>query len=354
MALRLVEVILPADRVEAVRELLEDPPTVGPWHEHLDGDLVLTRFVIDADQTGEMITRFDEKFGMASKFQVLILPVSATLPRLEMPEPNSDEDADQSDEGSDASTTTTATTKRSGFFGTGLSHEELYEQVTDMMRLSRVYVAMVLLSGLVAALGMMRDNVAVIIGAMVIAPLLGPNVALAFSATVGDTPLLKRTLVTNAVGISLSLALAAVCGVILTVDPATTQIAMRTNVALSDIALALASGSAGALAITTGVPAALVGVMVAVALLPPTVAVGLMLGSGHFALAGGAAMLLAVNVICVNLAGVVTFLAQGIRPRVWWEAARARRSARLALIFWFGALVLVGSAIMLWQARGGG
>ncbi len=343
MALRLVEVILPADRVDAVRDMLEEPPTVGPWYEILDGDLVLTRFVIDADRTDAMITQFDEKFGMVSNFQVIILPVAATMPRLEEPEP---------DEGSADNKDADATSKRTGLLGLGISHEELYEQVTDMMRLTRVYVAMVLLSGIVATLGMLRDNVAVIIGAMVIAPLLGPNVALAFSATVGDTPLLKRTLVTNAVGITMSIVLAAACGMLMTVDPDTPQIAMRTDVALSDIGLALASGSAGALAITTGVPAALVGVMVAVALLPPTVAVGLMLGSGNFGYAGGAAMLLAVNVICVNLAGVLTFLAQGIRPRVWWEAARARRSARRALVFWFIALVLAGAAILFWQTRG--
>lgn len=67
--------------------------------------------------------------------------------------------------------------------------------------------------------------------------------------------------------------------------------------------------------------------MVAVALLPPLVAVGMLAGSGHFLQAMGAFMLFAVNLICVNLAGVVTFIIQGVRPRTWWEAERAKKAS---------------------------
>ncbi|GEM_PF-860880 len=77
---------------------------------------------------------------------------------------------------------------------------------------------------------------------------------------------------------------------------------------LDDIAIALASGSAGVLAFTTRASSILIGVMVAVALLPPLVAFGLLLGAGHELLAFGALLLLFVNIICINLAGVVTFL----------------------------------------------
>lgn len=92
---------------------------------------------------------------------------------------------------------------------------------------------------------------------------------------------------------------------------------------LGDIALALAAGSAGALAFTTGVPAVVVGVMVAVALLPPLVVTGLLAGSGHFDRAVSAFILVTANVTCLNLAAVGTFLMQKVRPRTWWEAERA-------------------------------
>ena len=78
----------------------------------------------------------------------------------------------------------------------------------------------------------------------------------------------------------------------------------------------------------------LIGVMVAVALMPPLVVAGLLLGAGHLAEAAGAAELLAVNIVCVNLAGVATFLAQKIVPARYWEAERARKATRTAALLW--------------------
>ena len=95
--------------------------------------------------------------------------------------------------------------------------------------------------------------------------------------------------------------------------------------------LALASGFAGALAFSAGVSAALVGVMVAVALLPPLVTTGLLLGSGLFKLAGVISWIFLINILCISLAAVISFWAQDIRPTTWWEADRARKATRLAI-----------------------
>jgi uncharacterized membrane protein len=124
--------------------------------------------------------------------------------------------------------------------------------------------------------------------------------------------------------------------------------ASRAKVQLGDIVVALASGSAGALAFTTGVSATLIGVMVAVALLPPLVTFGLLLGGGHTVLAMGALSLFLVNLICVNLAGVTTFLVQGIHPATWWEKDRAAKATRIAIVLWVALLaVLVGMTLLL-------
>ena len=72
-----------------------------------------------------------------------------------------------------------------------ISRAELYEAVKDMARLTRVYLGMVILSTVVAAVGLLNDNVAVIIGAMVIAPLLGPIIAQAMGTTLGDFDLAR-------------------------------------------------------------------------------------------------------------------------------------------------------------------
>ena len=134
---------------------------------------------------------------------------------------------------------------------------------------------------LLVSLFLVGNNVAVIIGAMVIAPMLGPNVALSLSNTLGDVTLARIALKANAVGILIAFILSVFIGFIFTVDPAIPEIASRTKVVLEAIVIALASSSAGVLAFTTGVSAILIGVMVAVALLPPLVVCGLLLGSGH-------------------------------------------------------------------------
>jgi uncharacterized membrane protein len=110
----------------------------------------------------------------------------------------------------------------------------------------------------------------------------------------------------------------------------------------------VAAGSAGALAFTTGLPAALVGVMVAVALLPPLAAAGLLAGSGLWGPAGGAFLLVVTNVVCVNLAAIVTFLAQRVRPRTWWEEEKAKKATRVALATWITLLAALVGVILLW------
>jgi uncharacterized hydrophobic protein (TIGR00341 family) len=209
---------------------------------------------------------------------------------------------------------------------------------------------MMTLSTVVAAIGLMRNNVAVVIGAMVIAPLLGPNMALALATTLADVKLAKRALITNGAGTVLALSIAVLFGVWGKVDPAVGEISSRTQVELGDIALALASGFAGALAFTTGLSTTVVGVMVSVALLPPLSAFGMLLGAGKPKLALAALGLFLVNVFCVNLSGVVTFLFQGIRPTTWWKEGRARKATWAAIAVWLVLLAAL-AAVILWTQK---
>lgn len=210
---------------------------------------------------------------------------------------------------------------------------------------------MTVLSAVVAVVGLVRGDVAVVIGAMVIAPLLGPNVAMALATTLGDTDLLRRALATNLAGIAAAFVLAVVAGVLFPVGPDLPAIASRTSTGFGDVLLALAAGMAGTLAFTRGRSGAVIGVMVAVALVPPVVVCGMLLGQGEAHLAFRAFLLVAANVICINLAGVVTFLAQGVRPRSWWEAEKARKSVRKAIAIWT-VLLAVLLAILWWSKVG--
>jgi len=227
-----------------------------------------------------------------------------------------------------------------------MSREELYTEISDNIKFNRVFIAMVILSTIVAAIGLTRDNVAVVIGAMVIAPLLGPNVGLSFATALGDFEFGKSALKTNLSGFVIALILSMAIGYIWGVDLNNNEISTRTYVSFSDIILALAAGTAGVLALSSGVSTALIGVMVAVALLPPLVAVGLLLGSGNYLQAYGAFLLLATNLICVNFAGVMTFVFQGIRPRTWWEVEKAKRTSKYAMSLW--AILIIALCVIIY------
>jgi uncharacterized hydrophobic protein (TIGR00341 family) len=213
-------------------------------------------------------------------------------------------------------------------------------------------VVLVFLSTVVAGIGLITDNVAVLIGAMVIAPLLGPNLALAFGVAVGDRELIAKALLTNAAGLTLAVALAACVPLFVAVDVTRGELAARTVVGYDSVALALASGAAASLSITTGLSSTLVGVMVAVALLPPAATFGICLAEGAFRAAGGAALLLAINIVSVNLAAHAVFLAKGIRPRTWWERQGASQSVRLTLLGLTATLVALIALIALGQSAG--
>ena len=329
MPLRLIEFAVNDGSDVHCAQLLEEQQVLGVWQEQLSDGRTLVRILVDAQFSEGVLDVIEGRFASADGFRLMIFPIEATLPRPETPEVQRAEQKEQGkDNGKPAPNR--------------ISREELYDDVAAGAQISRVYFVLVILSTIVAGIGLVRDDVAVVIGAMVIAPLLGPNIALALATTLGDVKLISTSLKANALGLATALALAVLLGSMFDVDPETPAIASRTDIGLQHILLALASGSAGALAFTRGASSALVGVMVAVALLPPLVVCGMLLGSEYTGRAFSAALLVVANVICVNLAGVLTFLAQGIRPRSWWEAERAKKSTRVAIGLW---LTLLGVLI---------
>jgi uncharacterized hydrophobic protein (TIGR00341 family) len=334
MALRLLEMVLQEKDGAGVRELLNECKVLEHRQIRLGGGEVLVRILLDAERSEKVMDLLGKRYSGGEGGRMVVLPVEATLPRVQ---------AEPELEASPSSEPSPPEEKPPERIG----REELYEDIKNGARLSRVYMAMVTLATVVAAIGLNDNSAAVIIGAMVIAPLLGPNVALSLGITLGDLDLLRHGLLTALAGIAATLALSVIFGALLNVDPTLPEIASRTWVGLGDVAVALASGCAGALAFTTGVSATLIGVMVAVALLPPLVTSGLLLGGGHPALATGAFSLFLANLICVNLAGVTTFLLQGIKPTSWWENDRAVKATRIAIALSAALLAVLVCLILL-------
>jgi uncharacterized hydrophobic protein (TIGR00341 family) len=184
---------------------------------------------------------------------------------------------------------------------------------------------------------------------MVIAPLLGPNVALALSTTLGDSKLFSKSIKTNLSGIGVAFLLSVLLGLLLSVDASVYEIASRTEVQLSDIALALASGAAGVLAYTIGMSVAVIGVMVAVALLPPLVTTGILIGDMQWDLSFYAFLLLVTNIICVNLSAAATFTIQGVKPRTWYKSEKAKKINKIAFSVWIILLLILALIIYILQ-----
>lgn len=331
MPLRLMEIFLPENDDSIINELFENETTLDYWQEDTTSGNVLIKLLISADKTEKILDRLEGKYGGRDGFRVILLHVEATIPRIEEIEDinnaNTEETIQDPEDEKDHQER--------------VSREELYADIVDSVKLSRNYLTLVVISSIIAAVGLMQDSIAIVIGAMVIAPLLGPNVGLALATTLADFDLGKAALRTGLLGLAISLGLSILAGIIFPIDPTIHEIATRTNVIPTDIIVALAAGSAGVLAFTSGVATALIGVMVSVALLPPLVAFGLLLGAGHMSEALGAFLLVITNIICVNLAGVTTLLLKGIRPRTWWEADRAGRASRFAIGLWSLLLLLL-------------
>lgn len=328
MALRLLEVIIPEQHFNEVSGLLEQNEISNYWQTCSCESKIIFKIILQAEKTESLMDQFESKYKHLPDFRFILLPLEASFP--------SPKEIEQKTEES---------TIKKEKVPLRVSRQELYNEIFDRSKLTKVFLVMVSLSTIVAAVGLLRNNVAVIIGAMVIAPLLGPNVALSLATTLGDKDLGRNAIKTNFYGILLSFLLSLGIGYFAFVELSQPEIFSRTIVSYGDVILALASGIAGALAYTTGAPSALIGVMVAVALVPPLVTSGMLFGSGFYGKGGDAFLLVIINMICINLAGVGTFYIQGIRPKNWWEAKQAKKATTKAVTLW--VILLVALILLL-------
>lgn len=325
--MRLIELVhRTPEGVPAAPDLLADLPVADVWRVPVAGDREAVRILVHRRDSEEVVDRLRERLA-GREYRVVVLPVEAVMPPLAPRPPRAGEE-------------------RRLFGRRRLSRQELWNDIQSAAELTPVFLLLSALSAGVACVGLVRNDVVIIIAAMVIAPLLGPNVALALATTLGSAQLAARAIRTGLAGLAVALVLSFALGLLLTIEPALPAIAARARVDLPDVALALASGAAAALAFTTGAPGTLIGVMVAVALVPPLVTCGLLLGAGYERGAARAALLVATNLACVNLAGTVTFVAQGVRPWSWWNVERARRGWRAAILAW--ALLLVALVALIY------
>jgi uncharacterized hydrophobic protein (TIGR00341 family) len=283
-----IEVIAPPSNEDAIMRIAKQNDASDYWLSSSNEKQIVIKILVDKSKSQKILDQLQKLMKGKSNFRVLSSPLDIALPYEKASSSNNN---------------------------VTISREALLSQLKVQGKLDNHYMMLVFLSTIVAAIGLIQNNVAVIIGAMVIAPLLGPNLALSLSTTLGQVNGILAALRTLVVGIVFALLISIGVSLFYPDLILTTELLSRTSVGIDGLALALASGAAAALSITTGVSSVLVGVMVAVALLPPTVTLGICLGIGAYPEAKGAAFLLIANIASVNLTAQLTMRMKGIRPR---------------------------------------
>ncbi len=207
---------------------------------------------------------------------------------------------------------------------------------------------MIVLAAAIASLGLLLNSPAVIIGAMVVAPLMSSLLGISMGIVQGDLALLRQSVRTALAGILLVLAVSVSMALIVPGDGISNEMRSRGSPTLLDLAVALASGTAAAYAICRkDVSSALPGVAIAVALVPPLATAGLSAAAFDLHLAGGALLLFATNLAAITAAAIVLFMWIGFHPNAITERrARTFRGGLLgtAALLCGITLVLAGLA----------
>lgn len=229
----------------------------------------------------------------------------------------------------------------------------LYEGPNASKRVGRFFTLMGFAS-VIATGGVIGDSTAVVIGAMLIAPLMTPLMGMAISLVMGWPNRLLRSGLVALAGILFAIAIGIALGLTspTAFDAATnSQIVARTSPTTLDLLVAVAAGAAGAYGLSRpDVSDSLPGVAIAISLVPPLSVVGLSFSQGDWSSGGGALLLFATNMLAILIVGGVMFVITGVTPIARLTENQHRTRTSLAAVagvatFVIGALLLNGSEI---------
>ncbi|WP_411967373.1 TIGR00341 family protein [Haloferax sp. YSSS75] len=232
-----------------------------------------------------------------------------------------------------------------------IAREELASKAADLAPSFPTYVAMTIISALVATAGLLLNSPAVVVGSMVIAPLVGPAMAASVGTVVDDDEMFVRGVRLQAIGGVFAIGSAAVFAFVLKESGAVPlsvsevlqipEVDERLAPDVLSLVIALGAGAAGAISLSTGVSTALVGVMIAAALIPPTAVVGIGIAWGAPEAIVGSAILVLVNILSVNFVAIAVLWQQGYQPEHWIRQSEARRTTLYRIVvLGMGLLVL--------------
>lgn len=216
-----------------------------------------------------------------------------------------------------------------------ISRTELTVRVQSFVPAIGPYIALIIASVIIATAGVLIDSAAVVVGSMVIAPLIGPALATSLGTVIQDRSLFLNGVKYQVYGAILAIVTAAAFAGIVRylhlVPPgievtSISQVRERIQPDFLALAIAIGAGATGALSLSTGVSTALVGVMIAVALVPPIAVIGIGIAWGIPNVVIAATVLVILNYISINLSALITLWYQGYRPDEWYDLEAAKES----------------------------
>ncbi|MFK5603803.1 TIGR00341 family protein [Haloferax volcanii] len=330
--MRLVQVLVPTGKREAVLRTLDEEGVDYAVSEETSGRgfVAVVTFPVPKEAVEPVLARLREAGVERDAYTVVVAAETVASKRFDQLREQYEEDEENGDR---------------------IAREELASKAADLAPSVSTYVLMTVISALVATAGLLLDSPAVVVGSMVIAPLVGPAMSASVGTVVDDDEMFARGVRLQALGGLLAVGAAAAFAFLLKqtgavpLSPAEVlsipEVDERLAPDVLSLVIALGAGAAGAISLSSGVSTALVGVMIAAALVPPTAVVGIGIAWGAPEAVVGSAILVLVNILSVNFVAIGVLWRQGYRPERWIRRDEARRAAlfRIAVIG-VGLLVL--------------
>ncbi|WP_153461636.1 TIGR00341 family protein [Sediminibacillus terrae] len=334
MKLQLIEVYLPKKSMENFHRQLQELPIVTHWHSNESEKYSLVRVLVKASDSEEILNFLELNAEHNDEIKALLFNLPAYIPRIAEEDDTAEEKEEEASSHAEL---------------IRASRQELYNVVHSSSEITMSFTWFLLLSSVVATVGIIKDSPAIVIGAMVIAPLIGPFTSSAFASVLGDYQLMRQSVITSLYGLMIPLLIAASFGFFFPLPANSQEFLSRTDIQIIDIAVALAAGAAGALSFIKRASEALVGVMVSVALLPPAIVLGMMIGAAAWNNALTPLLLLLVNVNSITLSAILVFWFSGIKPVNWQEIKTASTSRKYSLYFVSAIILILATAIFFIQ-----
>lgn len=229
--------------------------------------------------------------------------------------------------------------------------EKLFPETDPFLKLRKDLLIMVVIASLVSLVGLYSNNAALVIGAMLVSPLIGPITAFSFNASISRP---KNMLKSLSVGFILLVAITASSAGATAISvnffelEITDEITNRTTISPVNVLVGIALGIAGGIAMITAIPGILVGVAIAAAIVPPAAVVGIGFAFFDWEIITGAALLTSSSLIGLVLGCMIVFFLKGITPRVHYEkkSAKKRLLITISIFIVLSAILAITSGIV--------